>query len=85
MARAVGRGSSCSWVRAARITADSAHCCQASILAVWLGCMRIFVAVRTIKVGELRLSGLGAGFNSVLLALMGLLLRGGVGQPLCMV
>jgi len=25
-------------------TADSAHCRQASILAVWLGCMRKFVA-----------------------------------------
>ena len=56
MARAVGRVSSCGWVGAARVIADSAHCCQASILAVWLGCMRKFVAARTVKVEELRLS-----------------------------
>ena len=57
MARAVGRVSSCGWVGAARVIADSVHCCQASILAVWLGCMREFVAARTVKVGELRPSG----------------------------
>ena len=60
MARAVGRV----WVGAARVIADSAHCCQASILAVWLGCMRNFVTACTVKVGELRLSGLDVGFNS---------------------
>ena len=37
MARAVGCVSSCGWVGAARVIADSAYCCQASILAVWLG------------------------------------------------
>jgi hypothetical protein len=42
MARAVGRVSSSGWVGAARVIADSAHCCQASILAVWLGCMRTY-------------------------------------------
>jgi len=59
MARGVGRVSSCGWVGAARVIADSAHCCQASILAVWLGCMRKSVAARTVKVEELRLSGPG--------------------------
>jgi len=59
MARAVGRVSSCGWVGAARVIADSAHCCQASILAVWLGCMRKFVAAHTVKVEEQRLSGHG--------------------------
>jgi hypothetical protein len=57
MARAVVHASSCGWEGAARVIADSAHCCQASILAVWLGCMREFVAARTVKVGELRPSG----------------------------
>ena len=32
---AVGHVSSCGWVGAARVIADSVHCCQASILAVW--------------------------------------------------
>ena len=36
--------------------ANSAHCCQASILAVWLGCMRQFVAACTVNVEEPRLS-----------------------------
>ena len=58
MARAVGRVSS-GWVGAARVIADSAYCCQASIPAAWLGCMRKFVAARTVKVKELRLSGPG--------------------------
>jgi hypothetical protein len=57
IARVVGRVSPCDWVGAARVIADSVHCCQASILAVWLGCMREFVAARTVKVGELRPSG----------------------------
>jgi hypothetical protein len=55
IARAVGRVSSCGWVGAARVIADFVHCCHASILAVWLGCMRRFVAARTVKVEELRL------------------------------
>jgi hypothetical protein len=50
MARAVGRVSSCGWVGAARVIADSV---QASILAVWLGCIRKFVAAHTVKVEEL--------------------------------
>ena len=41
--------------------ADSTHFCQASILSVWLGCVRKFVAARTVNVGELRLSGLSFG------------------------
>jgi hypothetical protein len=39
IASAMGRGPSCGWVRVARVIADSAHYWQASILAVWLGCM----------------------------------------------
>jgi hypothetical protein len=58
---AKGSGSACGWVGAARVTADSTHFCQASILAVWLGCMKNFVAARTVNVGELRLSGLVFG------------------------
>jgi len=50
VARAVGRVSSCGWVGAAKVITDSVHGCQASILAVWLACMRKFVAVRTVKV-----------------------------------
>jgi hypothetical protein len=53
---AVGRVSSCGWVGAARVIADFVHCCQAFILAVWLGCMRKFVLARNVKVEELRLS-----------------------------
>jgi hypothetical protein len=56
IARAVRRASSCGWVGAAKVIADSVHRCLASILAVWLGCMRKFVAARTVKVEELRLS-----------------------------
>jgi len=56
MASAVGRVSSRGWVGAVRTIADSVHCCQASILAVWLGSMKKFFAARTIKVEELRLS-----------------------------
>jgi hypothetical protein len=37
-------------VGAARVIADSV---QASILAVWLGCIRKFVAAHTVKVEEL--------------------------------
>jgi hypothetical protein len=89
MARAVVHASSCGWEGAARVIADSAHCCQASILAVWLGCMRKFVAARTVKVEELRLSGPGDDCIAPCWCywsyLLGLLLRGGVGQPLCMV
>ena len=54
IARAVGRVSSCGWVGAARVIADSVHFFQASILAVWLGCMRKFVAARTVKVINLK-------------------------------
>ena len=47
MARAVRCVSSCGgWVGAAREIADTAHCYQASILAVWLGCMRKFIWVK---------------------------------------
>ena len=50
--------------------------------------MRKFVAARTVKVKEMRLSEPGDDCNCavlVQLVLLGLLLRGGVGQPLCMV
>jgi hypothetical protein len=48
-------------VGAARVTADSVHVCQSAILAVWLSCVRMFVAAHTVNVGELRLSGLVFG------------------------
>ena len=84
IARAVGRVSSCGWVGAARVIADSVHCCQASILAVWLGCMRKFVAARTVKVEELRLSEPGDDciVSRVGAGLVGAAAEGGCGQPL---